>query len=168
MVKLRTIPSEFLISLAVLVLGYFTYGTVVDKIFGSDPERVTPAVALNDGIDYVPLKWYKIFLIQFLNIAGLGPIFGAVMGALFGPAAFLWIVLGTIFAGGVHDFFSGMLSMRHDGKSIPEIVGISLKQFILLLRSVALGIFAGQLLSVPFPPLAHFTLVDGSIQYLAV
>ncbi len=137
---------SFLISLAVLVLGYFTYGTVVDKIFGSDPERVTPAVALNDGIDYVPLKWYKIFLIQFLNIAGLGPIFGAVMGALFGPAAFLWIVLGTIFAGGVHDFFSGMLSMRHDGKSIPEIVGIYLgdkMKMVMRVFSVILLILVG-------------------------
>lgn len=137
---------SFLISLAVLVLGYFTYGAVIDKIFGSDPERVTPAVALNDGIDYVPLKWYKIFLIQFLNIAGLGPIFGAVMGALFGPAAFLWIVLGTIFAGGVHDFFSGMLSMRHDGKSIPEIVGIYLgdkMKVVMRVFSVILLILVG-------------------------
>ncbi|MBI9102003.1 MAG: carbon starvation protein A [Spirochaetales bacterium] len=117
---------SFLISLGVLIAGYFTYGAVVDRIFGSDPNRETPANRLNDGIDYVPLKWHKIFLIQFLNIAGLGPIFGAVMGALYGPAAFIWIVLGTIFAGGVHDFFSGMLSLRHDGKSVPEVVGIYL------------------------------------------
>lgn len=117
---------SFISSLVVLVLGYFIYGSIVDKIFGSDPERVTPAVRLNDGVDFVPLKWHKIFLIQFLNIAGLGPIFGAIMGALYGPAAFLWIVFGTIFAGGVHDYFSGMLSVRHDGKSIAEIVGIYL------------------------------------------
>lgn len=117
---------SFLISLGVLIAGYFTYGAVVDKIFGSDESRTTPAVALNDGVDFVPLKWHKIFLIQFLNIAGLGPIFGAVMGALYGPAAFIWIVLGTIFAGGVHDFFSGMLSLRHDGKSVPEVVGLYL------------------------------------------
>ncbi len=117
---------SFLISLAVLVVGYFTYGLVVEKVFGVEPDRETPAIALNDGVDYVPMPWYKIFLIQFLNIAGLGPIFGAIMGALYGPAAFLWIVLGTLLAGGVHDYFSGMLSIRHDGKSIPEVVGIYL------------------------------------------
>ncbi|MCF7934424.1 MAG: carbon starvation protein A [Spirochaetia bacterium] len=117
---------SFIASLAILIIGYFTYGVVVERIFGIDTKRTTPAVALEDGVDYVPMKWNKIFLIQFLNIAGLGPIFGAVMGALFGPAAFLWIVFGTLFAGGVHDFLSGMMSMRHDGKSIPEIVGIYL------------------------------------------
>ena len=117
---------SFLLSMVLLIVGYFTYGVVVERIFGIDTKRITPAVALEDGVDYVPLKWGKIFLIQFLNIAGLGPIFGAVMGALFGPAAFLWIVFGTIFAGGVHDYLSGMMSMRHDGKSIPEIVGMYL------------------------------------------
>ncbi|MBI9096218.1 MAG: carbon starvation protein A [Sphaerochaeta sp.] len=117
---------SFLLSMVLLVVGYFTYGVVVERIFGIDTKRITPAVAFEDGVDYVPLKWGKIFLIQFLNIAGLGPIFGAVMGALFGPAAFLWIVFGTLFAGGVHDYLSGMMSMRHDGKSIPEIVGIYL------------------------------------------
>ncbi|MGB4408145.1 MAG: carbon starvation protein A [Sphaerochaeta sp.] len=117
---------SFLLSLVLLVVGYFTYGVVVERVFGIDTKRITPAVAFEDGVDYVPLKWGKIFLIQFLNIAGLGPIFGAVMGALFGPAAFLWIVFGTLFAGGVHDYLSGMMSMRHEGKSIPEIVGIYL------------------------------------------
>ncbi|MGL1891857.1 MAG: carbon starvation protein A [Spirochaetaceae bacterium] len=137
---------SFIISLVVLVLGYFTYGKVVDKVFGSDPNRETPAHRLNDGVDYVPLKWYKIYLIQFLNIAGLGPIFGAVMGALYGPAAFLWIVFGTIFAGGVHDYFSGMLSVRHDGKSIPEIVGIYLgdkMKMVMRVFSVLLLILVG-------------------------
>ncbi|NLE15444.1 MAG: carbon starvation protein A, partial [Spirochaetales bacterium] len=118
--------ASFLLSLVLLVVGYFTYGVVVERVFGIDTKRITPAVALEDGVDYVPMTWGKIFLIQFLNIAGLGPIFGAVMGALFGPAAFLWIVLGTIFAGGVHDYLSGMMSMRHDGKSIPEVVGMYL------------------------------------------
>lgn len=117
---------SFIGSLAVLVIGYFLYGTVVEKVFRIDTNRPTPAVTMEDGVDYIPMKWYKIFLIQFLNIAGLGPIFGAIMGALFGPAAFLWIVLGTLFAGGVHDYLSGMMSVRHDGKSVPEIVGIYL------------------------------------------
>jgi carbon starvation protein CstA len=121
---------SFIGSILLLILGYFTYGKFVEKVFGIDENRSTPAVAINDGVDFVPLSWSKIFLIQFLNIAGLGPIFGAVMGALFGPAAFLWIVLGSIFAGAVHDFFSGMLSIRHDGKSISEIVGIYLGENI--------------------------------------
>ena len=114
---------SFLLSIVALILGYFIYGTFVEKMFGVDENLKTPAVRLEDGIDYVALPAWKIFMIQFLNIAGLGPIFGAIMGALWGPAAFLWIVLGSIFAGGVHDYFSGMLSVRHDGTSIPEVVG---------------------------------------------
>ena len=114
---------SFLICLALLVVGYFVYGKVVENIFGIDSERVTPAYAKEDGVDFVPLKPWRIFLIQVLNIAGLGPIYGAVMGALFGTASFLWIVLGCIFAGATHDFFSGMMSIRHDGKSISEITG---------------------------------------------
>ncbi|WP_461538378.1 carbon starvation CstA family protein [Spongorhabdus nitratireducens] len=115
--------TSFLLSIAALLAGYFVYGRIVERMFGANPERKTPAHTLQDGVDYVPLPWYKIFLIQFLNIAGLGPIFGAIMGAMFGPAAFLWIVFGCIFAGATHDYFSGMLSVRHEGKSIPEIVG---------------------------------------------
>jgi len=115
---------SFLLSLAALVAGYFIYGAFVEKVFGIQTDRQTPAYTMADGVDYVPIGWKRIYMIQLLNIAGLGPIFGAIMGALYGPAAFLWIVLGSIFAGGVHDFFSGMLSVRHDGKSIPEIVGI--------------------------------------------
>jgi carbon starvation protein CstA len=113
----------FIISLGVLIIGYFLYGTYVDRMFGADPSRPTPAVTQGDGVDYVPLKTGKIFLIQFLNIAGLGPIFGAIAGAMWGPVAFVWIVGGSIFAGGVHDYFSGMLSVRHQGESIPEITG---------------------------------------------
>ncbi len=115
--------TSFLISIVALIVGYFIYGRIVENLFGADPSRETPAHTMKDGVDYVPLPWYKIFLIQFLNIAGLGPIFGAIMGALFGPVAFLWIVFGCIFAGATHDYFSGMLSVRHQGKSIPEIVG---------------------------------------------
>lgn len=118
--------SYFIIGIIVLVLGYITYGKIVDKHFGADDTNETPATRLQDGIDFMPMSWKKIFLIQFLNIAGLGPIFGAIQGALFGPVAFIWIALGSIFAGGVHDYFSGMLSLRHDGKSISEIVGMYL------------------------------------------
>lgn len=113
----------FLTALAILVGGYFTYGLLVEKIFGIDTKRATPAYAMRDNVDFVPLPTWKVFLIQFLNIAGLGPIFGAIMGIMYGPAAFLWIVLGTIFAGAVHDFISGMISIRAGGASLPEIVG---------------------------------------------
>ena len=124
----------FIASLAILIIGYALYGRFVERVFGVDKNRETPAYTLNDGVDYVPLPWWKIFLIQFLNIAGLGPIFGAVLGAAYGPIAFLWIVLGCIFAGAVHDYFSGMLSIRNAGASIPEVVGkylgVGFKQFM--------------------------------------
>ena len=113
---------SFLICLAVLILSYFTYGKVVEKIFGPD-DRQTPAITQADGVDYVALPGWRVFLIQLLNIAGLGPIWGAVGGALWGPSVFLWITLGTILAGGVHDFASGFMSMRHGGKRISEVTG---------------------------------------------
>ena len=112
----------FSLSLVALILGYLIYGRFVERVFGPD-DRVTPAVAKADGLDYIVLPSWKIFMIQFLNIAGTGPIFGAIMGAKFGPAAYLWIVFGCIFAGAVHDYMSGMLSMRHDGASLPEMIG---------------------------------------------
>ncbi|HAM10406.1 MAG: carbon starvation protein CstA [Bacteroidetes bacterium GWE2_41_25] len=124
----------FFICILVLILGYLFYSKLIERIEKIDPDQQTPAYKLNDGVDYVPMPWWKVFLIQFLNIAGLGPIFGAVAGAMWGPIAFLWIVLGSVFAGAVHDYFSGMLSIRHNGLSITEIVGIYLgkgaKQFM--------------------------------------
>lgn len=140
----------FLLCLALLVVGFFTYGKIVEKIFGPD-DRPTPAIELQDGVDYVPMKPWKIFLIQLLNIAGLGPITGAIMGALWGPVVYLWIVFGTIFAGAVHDYMSGMLSMRHKGGSISEIVGFYLgdgmKQ-VMRVFSVVLLVMVGTVFSV--------------------
>lgn len=114
---------SFSVCLLILIVGYFVYGRYVERIFGPDAGRQTPAVTKVDGVDYIPLPTWKIFMIQFLNIAGLGPIFGAIMGAKFGTASYLWIVLGSVLAGAVHDYFSGMLSMRHGGESLPEIIG---------------------------------------------
>ncbi len=114
---------SFTVALVLLVAGYLVYGKFVARVFGQDSSRPTPVQSHADGVDFVELPTWKIFLIQFLNIAGLGPIFGAIMGVMFGPAAFLWIVFGTIFAGAVHDYLSGMLSLRQDGASLPEIVG---------------------------------------------
>ena len=112
----------FIISLVALVLGYLVYGAIVERVMRPD-DRETPAVRLADGVDYVALPTWKVFMIQFLNIAGTGPIFGAIMGMWFGPASYLWIVLGCIFAGAVHDFMSGMLSLRHDGANLPTLIG---------------------------------------------
>ena len=102
----------FLIAVLALVAGYFVYGRIVENIFNPDCERVTPAISMQDGVDFMPMPTWKIFMIQFLNIAGTGPIFGAIMGAKFGPSAYLWIIFGCIFAGAVHDYLSGMLSIR--------------------------------------------------------
>lgn len=113
----------FLVALFVLIGGYFIYGRYVERIFAPDANRTPPALTRADGVDYIPLPTWKIFMIQFLNIAGLGPIFGAIMGAKFGTASYLWIVLGSIFAGATHDYLSGMLSIRHDGESLPELIG---------------------------------------------
>ena len=124
----------FCISIVLLVLGYWLYSKVIERVIGVDPQRVTPAVAHPDGVDYVPIKPWRIFLIQFLNIAGVGPICGAIMGAQFGTASFLWIVFGCIFAGAVHDFIAGFISIRQDGASLPEIhgkyLGNGMKQFM--------------------------------------
>ena len=113
---------SFFICLAILIVGYFTYGKIVDDTFGPD-DRETPAVAINDGVDFVVMPQWKLFLVQLLNIAGLGPSFGALQGALWGPIVFLWITFGTVFAGAVHDYFSGMLSERNNGASISEVTG---------------------------------------------
>ena len=125
---------SFTAAIILLVLGYVLYGAFVEKVFGADNKIKTPAIATPDGVDYVPMSWWRIFLIQFLNIAGLGPIFGAIMGIMYGPAAFLWIVIGSIFGGAVHDYISGMLSIRQKGASFPEIIGTQLgvrvKQFV--------------------------------------
>ncbi len=114
---------SFIVSLLVLIGGYFVYGAIAEKVFGVEPQRPTPAMSQADGVDFTPLPTWKVFLIQFLNIAGLGPIFGAIMGVMFGPAAFIWIVAGTIFGGAVHDFISAMMSVRAGGMSLPELVG---------------------------------------------
>lgn len=113
----------FILGILALAVGYFTYGRVLERIFRPDASRQTPAVACTDGVDYVVMPRWRVFLIQLLNIAGLGPIFGAVMGVLYGPAALLWIVFGCILGGMAHDYFSGMISLRHKGENLPEILG---------------------------------------------
>ena len=135
----------FIISFFALVIGYIVYGRFVEKVFCPD-DRPTPAVSMADGVDYIVLPSWKVFMIQFLNIAGTGPIFGAIMGAKFGPVAYLWIVLGCIFAGATHDYLSGMLSIRNGGASLPELVGKYLgktTRAIMLVFTVMLLIMVG-------------------------
>ena len=137
---------SLIISVCALVLGYMFYGRLAEKVFGPDPARPTPAVSKADGVDYIRMPGWKVFMIQFLNIAGTGPIFGAIMGAKFGPAAYLWIVFGCIFAGAVHDYFSGMLSVRHGGVGLPEIIGTYLgkgAKSVMLVFTVLLLILVG-------------------------
>ena len=133
---------SFLVSLVALVAGYFIYGRVVEKVFGVDSSRKTPAITKADGVDYIPMPAWKVYMIQFLNIAGTGPIFGAIMGAKFGPSAYLWIVFGCIFAGAVHDYITGMLSIRNNGAGLPDLVGEYLgkgtKTFILAFSIIVL------------------------------
>ena len=116
----------FILCIATLIAGYFVYGKFTDRFFGTDPSRPTPALSKSDGVDFHPMPTWKVFVIQFLNIAGLGPIFGAIMGAAYGPAAYLWIVIGCIFMGAAHDFFSGMMSIRSGGANMPDIIGENL------------------------------------------
>ncbi|MBQ8060436.1 MAG: carbon starvation protein A [Bacteroidales bacterium] len=137
---------SLILCIIALILGYLVYGSFVEKVFGPEKSRMTPAIEKADGVDFVPLPTWKVFMIQFLNIAGTGPIFGAIMGAKFGPAAYLWIVLGCIFAGAVHDYLSGMLSVRNGGAGLPELIGTYLgngtKKVVLIFTIVMLTLVA--------------------------
>lgn len=136
---------SFVIALVVLLIGFFTYGKLVEKVFGPD-DRTTPAIEINDGVDCIPMKTWKALLIQLLNIAGTGPIFGALMGACFGPVVFLWIVFGSILGGAVHDYMCGMISERHKGASIAELSGIYLGKpalYIMRIFSILLLLLTG-------------------------
>ncbi len=151
----------FCISLVLLVAGYFLYGKFIERVVGVDKDAVTPALAHPDGVDFIPMKSWKVFLIQFLNIAGVGPIFGAIMGAKFGTASFLWIVFGSIFAGAVHDYISGMISLHNGGISLPEIhgkyLGRSIKQFMRGFMVVLMILVGAVFVSAPTELLANMT-----------
>ncbi|WP_156286294.1 carbon starvation CstA family protein [Oceanivirga salmonicida] len=155
----------FIFSLVLLIIGYLTYGKYVEKVFGADPSRPTPAISQPDGVDFVPLGSFRALFIQFLNVVGTGPIFGAIAGALFGPMAFVWIVLGCVFGGAVHDFFSGMLSVRSKGATIGELVGENLGEFArhgMRLFSVVLLVLTG-VVFLTSPADILFNLTGGAI-----
>ena len=162
--------TTFIVALIALVLGYVLYGAFVQKVFGADPNRKTPCFTQQDGVDFIPMPTWKVFLIQFLNIAGTGPIFGAILGILFGPAAYLWIVIGCIFAGAVHDYFSGMISLRNNGASLPEIIGNELGntfRVVVLIVSLFLLILVGAVfVTTPAGLLANLTQGWGDKQTL--
>lgn len=151
----------FLLATAALVVGYVVYGTFVAKVFGADPKRLTPAKTMADGVDYVEMSPAKIWLVQLLNIAGVGPVFGPILGALYGPSALLWIVIGTIFAGAVHDYMSGMLSVRYGGANVPEVVGHTLgnaaKQFMRVFAVVLLVLVGVVFVTAPAGLLAKLS-----------
>jgi carbon starvation protein CstA len=162
---------SILIALAVLVCGYLFYGRAVEKVFGPD-DRKTPAYRLEDGVDFVPMKTWKAFLVQLLNIAGTGPIFGALMGACFGPVVFLWIVLGAILGGGVHDYMSGMISERYDGASIAELSGIYLgagAKWVMRIFSVLLLLLTGTVfVTSPAALLSRLTGLGNSLWIVVI
>lgn len=151
----------FFLALVCLIGGYFLYGKYIERVFAPDEDRKTPALAQTDGVDFIPLPAWKIFMIQFLNIAGLGPIFGAIMGAKFGTASYLWIVFGSIFAGAVHDYLSGMLSVRKKGKSLPELIGeylgVNTKQVMTIFTVLLMGLVGVVFVAGPAGLLAKLT-----------
>ncbi len=151
----------FFVSIILLIGGYFIYGSFIERIFGADKNKETPAYTHTDGVDYVPMSWWRVFLIQFLNIAGLGPIFGAIMGAVYGPSAFLWIVFGSIFGGAVHDYLSGMMSLRNKGMSLPEIsgryMGNGFKQFMRIFTLLLMVLVGAVFIAGPAKLLANLT-----------
>ena len=157
----------FIASIALLITGYFLYGKFAERFFGMDPLRKTPAYEKGDKVDYIPMPTWKVFMIQFLNIAGLGPIFGAILGAMYGPVSYIWIVVGCIFIGSMHDFFSGMLSVRNGGASLPELVGTYLgKNMKVFLRvfTLFLLVFVG-VAFVSGPAKLLFTLSGFSLPF---
>lgn len=163
---------SFTTALVCLILGYFIYGQIVDRIFGPDKNAKMPCYEKEDGVDFMPMKAVKVFLVQFLNIAGTGPIFGAIMGILFGPAAYLWIVLGCIFAGSVHDYMSGMICIRKGGLSLPEIVGdelgLSMRQFMRFLSIVLLVLVGTVFVTTPAALLETMAPLGNKYYWIAI
>ncbi|OLO26535.1 carbon starvation protein A [Alkalihalophilus pseudofirmus] len=157
----------FLASIALLIFGYIFYSKLVEKVFGIDDSKTTPAYAKKDGLDFMPMSWVKGSLIQLLNIAGLGPIFGAIMGALYGPVAFIWIVVGAIFAGAVHDYFAGMMSLRRGGEQFPSIVGrylgVTMKSIINIVSIILMILVAAAFTAGPAQLLASITPINFTV-----
>ncbi|WP_332629443.1 carbon starvation CstA family protein [Halalkalibacter flavus] len=155
----------FLVSIALLIIAYFTYGKFIEKMFGVKESRPTPAYSMKDGVDYIPMGTNRNSLIQLLNIAGVGPIFGPIMGALYGPVAFIWIVVGCIFAGAVHDYLTGMISIRNKGAHLPQLagkfLGKSMKHIVNAIAVLLLLLVGTVFVTAPAGLL--FNLMDGLV-----
>ncbi|MGD6855106.1 carbon starvation CstA family protein [Bacillus infantis] len=164
--------ATFFGALVLLVLGYVFYSKFVERVFIINDSTPTPAYTKRDNLDYVPMSWWKGNLIQLLNIAGLGPIYGAVAGALYGPVAFIWIVIGTVFAGGVHDYFSGMMSLRHQGEQYPSLVGRYLGQTVKIIISavslVLMVLVAAAFTAGPAQLIAQLTPLSFTVSLLII
>ncbi|MEK4199354.1 carbon starvation CstA family protein [Cytobacillus sp. FSL K6-0265] len=164
--------ATFLVAIALLILGYIFYSKIVEKVFGIDDSRKTPALTQADGMDFVPMSWWKGSLIQLLNIAGTGPIFGALMGALYGPVAFIWIVVGSIFAGAVHDYFSGMLSLKHKGEQFPNLVGrylgTGMQVFVNILSIILMILVAAAFTASPAQLISSITPLNFTVSLVLV
>ena len=155
-----------IICIVLLILGYVFYGKFTEKVYGPDPMRKTPAYSKFDGIDYLPMPTWKVYMIQFLNIAGTGPIFGAIIGAMFGPSCYLWIVLGCVFGGAVHDYLSGMVSVENGGIGLPDIVGKYLgkrTKNVMLAFSVLLLLMVGAVFVYSPAVILGNLIKDGSV-----
>ncbi len=162
----------FILACVALVVGYIIYGGIVARIFGAQPERPMPAHTQADGVDFVEMPTWKVWLVQLLNIAGVGPVFGPILGALWGPSALVWIVIGSIFAGAVHDYMSGMLSVRYKGANVPEIVGDNLgnaaKQLMRVFATVLLILVGVVFVAAPAGLLAKLTPVWMDMKFWVV
>ncbi|MFI3322980.1 MAG: carbon starvation CstA family protein [Rikenellaceae bacterium] len=162
----------FLICLALLIVAYFTYGKLMEKAIGIDPSAPVPSKTLADGLDYVPMPIWKTFLIQFLNIAGLGPIFGAILGAAYGPVAFIWITVGGIFLGAVQDFAAGVISLRNDGINFPDVVGkylgISVKHTMRIFTLILMILVGTVFMSGPADVLSGYTGLDKTVWLIII
>ncbi|MBQ8367211.1 MAG: carbon starvation protein A [Alistipes sp.] len=151
----------FFVCLVALIAAYFLYGAFLDRVVGIDSEADVPSKTHYDGVDYMPLPRWRIFLIQLLNIAGTGPIFGAILGACYGPVAFLWITLGGIFMGAMHDYVAGVISLRNGGKSLPETIGKYLgggmRKFSLVMIPILMVLVGGVFIVTPSKILTSMT-----------
>jgi carbon starvation protein CstA len=162
----------FFIALLCLLLGYFIYSRVVERLFIPNYDRPTPALTMTDGVDYIKLPTWKVFFIQLLNIAGAGPVFGPILGALYGPSSLFWIVFGSLFAGAVHDYFSGMMSLRYSGQSLPDVIGFTLgnafKQFMRGFSMVLLMLVGVVFVTAPAGLLTNMTPAWASFNFWVV
>ncbi|MFI3315162.1 MAG: carbon starvation CstA family protein [Rikenellaceae bacterium] len=163
---------SFIICFAVLVIAYFAYGKLLERVVGINPKADVPSKTMNDGMDYIPMPLWKTFLIQFLNIAGLGPIFGAILGAAYGPVAFIWITVGGIFLGATQDFMAGVISLRNGGANFPDVVGqylgVNVKHFMRVATLILMILVGSVFMSGPADILTGYIPIGKNVWLLII